>query len=71
MLGGGGIRGGQVIGASDAHAAEPVESPVSPAAMVATIYAALGVNADSRLRAADGKTRTLLPNATEPVSALV
>jgi hypothetical protein len=70
MLGGGGIRGGQVIGASDAHAAEPVESPVSPSELVATIYAALGVSADVRLRTASGETRSLRP-AAAPVSALV
>jgi uncharacterized protein (DUF1501 family) len=42
MLGGGGIRGGQVIGASDARAAEPVDRPVTPADLSATIYHALG-----------------------------
>ena len=41
-LAGGGIRGGQVYGASDDLAAEPVNDPVPVADFVATIYHALG-----------------------------
>ena len=44
MLGGGGIRGGQVIGESDAHAAEPREHAVIPAELTSTLMAALGLN---------------------------
>ena len=43
-LAGGGIRGGQVIGASDAHAAEPVDRPVTLPDLLATIYLSLGVD---------------------------
>jgi len=46
VLAGGGVRGGQVIGASDATGAYPKERPVSPADLHATIFAALGY--DSR-----------------------
>ncbi len=42
VLAGGGIRGGQVIGASDAIGAEPVARPVSLAELLATISACLG-----------------------------
>ncbi len=42
LLAGGGIRGGQVVGASDRQGAFPVERPVSPADIHATVYAALG-----------------------------
>ena len=41
-LAGGGIRGGQVVGASDAIGAYPVERAVSPADIHATVFAALG-----------------------------
>lgn len=46
MLGGGGVRGGQVVGASDPSGAEPRERPVTPSDLAATIYAALGVPLD-------------------------
>ncbi|MBL9153979.1 MAG: DUF1501 domain-containing protein [Verrucomicrobiales bacterium] len=41
-LAGGGIRGGQVVGASDAIGAYPIERAVSPADIHATVFAALG-----------------------------
>jgi len=43
VLAGGGIRGGQVYGATDRYAAEVVDSPVSPADTIATIHHALGM----------------------------
>ncbi|MEQ1850803.1 MAG: DUF1501 domain-containing protein [Chthoniobacteraceae bacterium] len=42
LLAGGGIRGGQVIGASDAIGAYPKERPTTPAEIHATVFAALG-----------------------------
>lgn len=71
MLGGGGLRGGQVVGASDAHASEPTERPISPAMLAATVYTALGVAPDTRLAGADGHLRTLLPRGTEALSELI
>lgn len=41
---GGGVRGGQVIGATDNHAAAPLTRPVTPADVAATMYAGLGIN---------------------------
>jgi uncharacterized protein DUF1501 len=49
LMAGGGIRGGQVFGASDRHAAYPADKPVSPHDLVATMYHALGVRADAVL----------------------
>lgn len=45
VLGGGGIKGGQVIGASDRTGAYPSEHPVTPADVHATVFAALGYDA--------------------------
>jgi hypothetical protein len=42
VLAGGGIRGGQVVGRSDAQGAYPVERPVTPADIHATVFTALG-----------------------------
>jgi hypothetical protein len=45
QMAGGGIRGGEVYGSSDATGAEPRDRPVSPANVVATIRRALGIPA--------------------------
>lgn len=50
VLAGAGIRGGQVVGASDALAAYPATSPVTPGDLAATIYEALGIDRQSLLR---------------------
>ena len=42
VLAGGGIRGGQVIGESDASGAYPKSQPVTPADIHATVFTALG-----------------------------
>lgn len=46
---GGGIQGGQVIGASDAMASDPITRAYSPADLGATIYAALGIDPTSQV----------------------
>ncbi len=51
MLAGGGIKGGQVYGASDATAAEPDDKPVSPEDLATTMYHLLGIVADKELMA--------------------
>ncbi len=45
VLAGGGIRGGQVIGESDKTGSYPFERPVTPADIHATVFAALGYDA--------------------------
>ena len=45
VLGGGGIRGGQVIGESDATGAYPRERAITPADVHATVFSALGYDA--------------------------
>ncbi|MGE3779455.1 MAG: DUF1501 domain-containing protein, partial [Pirellulaceae bacterium] len=40
---GGGVRGGQVIGASDKLGAYPADSPQRPENLAATIYSWLGI----------------------------
>ena len=44
---GGGTRRGVVHGTTDKHAGYPIDHPVSPGDLVATIYTLLGVDADS------------------------
>ncbi|MFN4258855.1 MAG: DUF1501 domain-containing protein [Gemmataceae bacterium] len=49
VLAGGGIRGGQVHGASDARAAYVKDNPVAPEDLLATIYAAFGLPPDTEI----------------------
>jgi hypothetical protein len=69
MLAGGGIRGGQVYGASDRGAAYPSSQPVSPADVAATIYHCLGI--DPRAHFTDQEGRPLVACAGNPVQALM
>jgi hypothetical protein len=55
LLGGGGVRGGQVFGSSDKIAAYPKDNPVSPEDLLATIYQALGIAPHTPLRDRDGR----------------
>ncbi len=55
LFAGGGVRGGQVIGASDAIGAEPRDRPVTPAEVAATIYQALGIDPGTRLPGPEGR----------------
>jgi uncharacterized protein (DUF1501 family) len=43
---GGGVRGGQVIGQSDATAGAPADRPVTPEDLAYTIHHVLGVDPD-------------------------
>jgi hypothetical protein len=43
VLAGGGVKGGMIHGASDKHAAYPINDPVTPADLIATVYHLLGI----------------------------
>jgi hypothetical protein len=49
-LAGGGIRGGQVIGSSDAHAGYPVSGVTTPPDFLATIFHCLGYQPETEMR---------------------
>jgi hypothetical protein len=55
LLAGGGVRGGQVHGASDAQAASVKDNPVSPEDLLATIYHAFGVSPDAEIHDREGR----------------
>jgi len=44
FVAGGGISGGQVLGRSDSTGSEPLDDPVRPKDLIATIYHALGID---------------------------
>jgi len=55
LVAGGGVKGGRMIGASDATASAPAARPVTPQELVATIYHALGIPPDATIPGPDGK----------------
>lgn len=55
VLAGGGIRGGQTYGATDAQAGTVKSDPVSPPDMLATIYHALGIDPETEIRDKTGR----------------
>ena len=58
---GGGVRGGQVIGATDKSAALPTTGRITPYDVAATIYTALGIDSATVLVDRQGRTVPLLP----------
>jgi uncharacterized protein (DUF1501 family) len=54
LFAGAGVRGGQAIGASDRIGAEPIERPVTPAEVAASVYRGLGLSPDTCLPGPDG-----------------
>jgi len=60
-LGGGGIKTGVVLGASDKHAAEIKDRPVSVPDFAATVYHALGMQPNAELRTLDDRPLLALP----------
>ena len=58
---GGGVIGGQVIGATDKTAAHPTTPAFTPYDAAATIYDALGIDLGTELRDRQGRTIPMLP----------
>jgi uncharacterized protein (DUF1501 family) len=69
MLAGGGIRGGQVYGASDKDGAFPADNPVTPAAFAATLYHSLGLPPDAEVP--DRLGRPVKISDGQPITALL
>ncbi len=61
-MAGGGVRGGQVVGSSDHHAAAPADRPVTPPDLLATIYLSLGIDYRDHLSTPDGRRIPLVEN---------
>lgn len=55
VLAGGGVTGGQVIGASDRVGESPHDRPVRPVDLARTIYTLLGIDPDHELHTSDGR----------------
>jgi Protein of unknown function (DUF1501) len=68
-LAGAGIAGGQVFGASDKQGAFPVDDPIRPHALTATIFHLLGIPHDGEFR--DRTNRLLSVTKGEPLYRLL
>jgi hypothetical protein len=55
ILAGAGIPRGLVIGRTDARAEAPVDRPITPADLAATLYHSLGIDPDLKYEAPDGR----------------
>jgi hypothetical protein len=69
-LGGGGVRTGEVVGATNQLAEFVIDNPVTPQDLAATIYHTLGVSLHTWYRAQDGRPIELVPTG-KPVRQLV
>jgi uncharacterized protein (DUF1501 family) len=70
LMAGGGLKVGQVVGATNALGEYVTDSPVSPADVAATIYTVMGVNLHTWYKAQDGRPIELCPEG-KPVRQLV
>ncbi|MBN9120288.1 MAG: DUF1501 domain-containing protein [Planctomycetes bacterium] len=70
LLGGGGLKGGRVVGASEARGGKVAERPVSPGDLLATLYQALGVPLDTHYEDASGRPVSIV-GAGKPIQELL
>jgi uncharacterized protein (DUF1501 family) len=71
VLVGGGIRGGQVIGRTDAEAATVADRPVSTIDFMATICNILGIDHTQQNHAPNGRPVRIVDRGSNPIAGLV
>jgi hypothetical protein len=69
-LGGGGIKGGRVIGKSDARAERPADSPHGPEDLGATICRQMGIDPDAEFHTPEGRPVKIVNNG-KPIASLL
>lgn len=70
LVSGGGLRTGQVIGATNRRGEHPVERPLAPQDLLATIYRHLGIDPRAEFRDLSGRPVPILPGS-EPIRELI
>jgi hypothetical protein len=60
LMAGGGVRGGQVIGASDEQGAYPADRPIPCEDLVASVYHVFGIQPDDTVEAVGGQPKKVL-----------
>lgn len=71
LLAGGGMKTGQVIGATDKHAAEVIDRPVTFADIHATLLHNLGIDPHMAIPDAQGRLQRPVPPEAQPIAELV
>ena len=71
VMAGGGVRGGQVIGSSDAVGESPKDRPVTPADLACTIYTLLGIDPSRELHTADGRPVRIAKHGSTAISEII
>jgi uncharacterized protein (DUF1501 family) len=69
LVAGGGFKGGQVVGSSDAKAEEVKERPVYPVDLLGSIYHLAGIDSNAKLPHPMGLEARVLPSASEGVKS--
>ncbi len=70
LVAGGGLRMGQVVGATTARAEYPIADPVTPQDLLATVYRHLGIDTHQNIVDFSGRPVPILPDG-RPISALI
>jgi hypothetical protein len=70
LFSGGGLRMGQVVGATDARGERPITRPYSPQNILATLYHVLGIDPSVTITDPGGRPQYLLDDR-EPVAELI
>lgn len=70
LVAGGGLKVGQVLGASNDKGEVPVDRPISPTDVLATMYRHLGIDSTAHTVTREGRPIPLLPNG-KPISELL
>jgi uncharacterized protein (DUF1501 family) len=71
LLAGAGLPRGLVLGRTDSKADSPVDRPVTPADLAATLYLALGIDPETKFISPDGRPIRLVDNGNPPRELLV
>jgi hypothetical protein len=69
VLAGGGLKTGQVIGATDSRGTRPIENPLHPNDVLATLYRQLGIDYHQQFINRAGRPISILPHG-EPIAQL-
>jgi uncharacterized protein (DUF1501 family) len=62
LVGGGGIKGGVVVGKTDARAEKPASDPYGPEDLFATMLTLLGIDPKGEFHTADGRPTAIVNN---------
>ena len=69
VLAGGGFKGGQVVGASDARGEEVKDRPVYPVDLIGSIYGQMGIEATTKLPNPEGLPTFVLPKPEDGIKS--